>query len=67
MSAIQNAYAQLIFVEFGVSVARRLLFGSEFPVGIGNCHFYHFVVVALFAHALFGEIFGVAAEQNVSH
>ncbi len=52
-------------VKLGVSCARDLLFFGKFSVCVRDCHFHHFVVVALFAHTLFGEIFGVAAEQDI--
>ena len=52
-------------VEVGIALSCRLLLLGEGTVGIGDCHLYHVVVVALLPHALFGEVFGVAAEQNV--
>ena len=53
------------FVQVGVALARRLLVFGEGTVGVRDSHFYHVVVVALLPHALFGEVFGVAAQKDV--
>ena len=53
-------------IELGIAVPCLLLLLGELSVRIGDGDLYHVVFVALFPHSLLCEVFGVAAEQNIS-
>ncbi len=55
----------VICVQLGIARAGSLFFFRKLSVRVGDCNLYHFVVVALLAHTLFGKIFGVAAQKNI--